>query len=105
MTTPTLEEMKAEVREALYGWTINVLEHEIEREYIRKFIDYVIESTITTAKREALREVREKLKSMIEEIPADACYQSWTPDEVRNAEAKNDAITDIITHLESEFTI
>lgn len=82
-TTPTLEEKKKKANR--YFHTGEIVE-----------LEKLVEETYTTAKREALREVRIIVE---EETP------SHVTREVRDTDAMRDRISKRITHLESELSV
>jgi hypothetical protein len=58
-TLTLLERCQREAMEKLHGWTVNVLEHQVERDYIASFMDTLIANTLKQAA-EALEELSEK---------------------------------------------
>jgi len=63
MLKDIIEARKAVAREEIHGWTVNVLEHEIERAYIKQFVDDAVAETAQIV----AREVREQIIIELEE--------------------------------------
>jgi hypothetical protein len=46
MLQQLIKQCQEEAKKELHGWTVNVLEHEGERKYFRKYLDTIISQTV-----------------------------------------------------------
>jgi len=96
MTTPTLEEMKTKVYNLVKEVNIQKPFEDVTGE--PHYVTEEIMKIVTTAKREALREVQSTIMSMKPYPTEPRMHQSYN-------DGKRDLADNIITHLESELTI
>lgn len=105
MTTPLLEEMKKKAKETL-RLNIEMIPSDFAIKEIYRDLDHLIEETHSTAKREALREVREYSQKQVnihEHFLTEYEYAPFEWHKGRKIEAEE--TVDFITHLESELSV